>query len=426
MEPEAVRQTSGLLQRLTSAGKTRAAIKLAAKIDPKNADQGIRAIQQKLKQFDLPSKKVKLSAEPTGFNKTLKSVTGSPGKKDIKLGVSNLGQIKSTLQGWVDDTPTKNIKITPQLTDDTVTVYVDKVPVKAAGGMIGTAKQEGSRTQGGRFAAPTFLVGEENRPEYVIATNPAYRRDNIQYWMEAGMALGIPGFKDGGKNGNDKSGGNKKLSIADLTKRYRKLEAKISWSEREAGVTRSEQDNNLAKGIPVNNNAIVSDAFRTLGLQKSRRKTLNQLVNKYKQAIKDAKTEKKKKKLQQESQEFRQADAQAGLAVREAKADWISAKNDRDVGAGFGIAPGLQQLITGQSEIFATRSAYSSNVGAGSMGTIGTAGMNFLGGRYDTESAASVTPRRSGKTVNITNNYQEPPADPHTWSKDLAWEMSVS
>jgi len=54
--------------------------------------------------------------------------------------------------------------------------------------------------RGGRVNQPTAIVGEEApaHPEFVIATNPAYRSRNIQYWMQAGHMLGVPGYAEGG------------------------------------------------------------------------------------------------------------------------------------------------------------------------------------------------------------------------------------
>jgi 3D (Asp-Asp-Asp) domain-containing protein len=54
--------------------------------------------------------------------------------------------------------------------------------------------------RGGRVTRPMAIVGEEapRHAEYVIATNPAYRRRNIGLFAAAGHELGIPGFKSGG------------------------------------------------------------------------------------------------------------------------------------------------------------------------------------------------------------------------------------
>jgi len=53
---------------------------------------------------------------------------------------------------------------------------------------------------GMKVNAPTYVVGEEGaaHPEYVLATNPAYRQRNLGLWAQAGSALGVPGFAEGG------------------------------------------------------------------------------------------------------------------------------------------------------------------------------------------------------------------------------------
>lgn len=53
---------------------------------------------------------------------------------------------------------------------------------------------------GGKVTRPTYMVGEEapTHPEFVLATNPAYRQRNLGLWSEAGHHLGIPGFAKGG------------------------------------------------------------------------------------------------------------------------------------------------------------------------------------------------------------------------------------
>jgi hypothetical protein len=56
---------------------------------------------------------------------------------------------------------------------------------------------------GMKVHAPTYVVGEEGpqHPEYVLATNPAYRERNRGLWAAAGHDLGIPGFAKGGTPG---------------------------------------------------------------------------------------------------------------------------------------------------------------------------------------------------------------------------------
>ncbi len=54
-----------------------------------------------------------------------------------------------------------------------------------------TAALAGSRqTRGGKYSQPTLLVGEENRSEVVISTNPKYRRRNLGFLGMAARALG--------------------------------------------------------------------------------------------------------------------------------------------------------------------------------------------------------------------------------------------
>jgi hypothetical protein len=45
--------------------------------------------------------------------------------------------------------------------------------------------------RGGKVNRPTLLTGEERRNEFVIATNPAYKKANISYLMQAARALGV-------------------------------------------------------------------------------------------------------------------------------------------------------------------------------------------------------------------------------------------
>jgi hypothetical protein len=46
-------------------------------------------------------------------------------------------------------------------------------------------------TRGGRYSSATYLVGEEDKTEYVIATNPKYRKQNVMYLKAAAHDLGI-------------------------------------------------------------------------------------------------------------------------------------------------------------------------------------------------------------------------------------------
>lgn len=82
------------------------------------------------------------------------------------------------------------------------------IPGFASGGLPNAALAHQRATRQGRrngsrglkVTRPTYLTGEEGaqHPEFVIATNPAYRDSNLAYWMQAGHMLGVPGFAGGG------------------------------------------------------------------------------------------------------------------------------------------------------------------------------------------------------------------------------------
>lgn len=73
---------------------------------------------------------------------------------------------------------------------------------RATGGPLVPERGEipGYARGGGYIRRPMFMVGEEapRHPEFVIATNPAYRDENRKYLFEAAHRLGLPGFAKGG------------------------------------------------------------------------------------------------------------------------------------------------------------------------------------------------------------------------------------
>lgn len=72
--------------------------------------------------------------------------------------------------------------------------------VSAARAIRQAANRVDEGATGMRVTTPMFVVGEEapQHPEYVLATNPAYRGRNVALWAAAGRELGIPGFFGGG------------------------------------------------------------------------------------------------------------------------------------------------------------------------------------------------------------------------------------
>lgn len=96
----------------------------------------------------------------------------------------------------------KTVDITINRRERTIRESTSKSSGQYKGGILSPIRgfAQGGVTSGGFVGQPQFMVGEEApaHPEWVIATNPAYRRNNIQYWMQAGKALGMPGFAEGG------------------------------------------------------------------------------------------------------------------------------------------------------------------------------------------------------------------------------------
>lgn len=72
---------------------------------------------------------------------------------------------------------------------------------------IASSRSSQTSQRGARITRPTYITGEEGpgHPEYIIASNPAYRRNNLRYWAMAGRALDVPGFAGGGETGKTKS-----------------------------------------------------------------------------------------------------------------------------------------------------------------------------------------------------------------------------
>ncbi len=103
------------------------------------------------------------------------------------------------------------------------------VPAFASGGDTDAARAGTRHNRSGRFTRPTMLVGEENRPEIVIASNPAYRDSNERYLQMAADMLGwvaMPGFRKGGPRvSNDQPGANQLGRIT----RYETASAKADY-----------------------------------------------------------------------------------------------------------------------------------------------------------------------------------------------------
>ena len=292
-------------------------------------------------------------------------------------------------------------------------------------------QMRGSKTQGGRYSQPSFLVGEENRPEYVIATNPSYRQNNIKYWMQAGHALGIPGFADGGMRGKPPKKptatgnsipappGNWHKAGYDKLKNFF-----IPWSENETDATARIQERLLNQGISKDYPAQIKDIDRSIAMYKRLQRLLNKKMQGKKDIIKDKKTGKDKRKqaksdLNDMKQEYFVDNRQALSNLR---LDRAELKAESTTGSGFAVNPFLTEMLTYTQSQYQLGQQYGSNM-LGGAAAISGANVTAAGGTPSTRSGGPGA--AGGRSVTITNNYQEPPADPHTWSKQLAWEVGV-
>ena len=134
------------------------------------------------------------------WKKILQFIREVPGKVGSFL--SNLGRIILSPFKWAAD----QIKRTIDRIIGFFTGAVDKIKGVAGsvGGAIGdavgfvTGRREGGPVGPGAGGPRLFLAGEGRAKEWVISQE-GDRKKNQQWTMEAASALGIPGFKNGGK-----------------------------------------------------------------------------------------------------------------------------------------------------------------------------------------------------------------------------------
>lgn len=123
-----------------------------------------------------------------------------PGKSVAVKTAANTDGATKDLADWVDaqnkDPKTITVKVKTKAAGAEGGAFASGGIFAAASGYtIDSAYKSASRRPthraAGKFSEPTLLVGEENRPEYVIATNPAYRSANIGYLASAAGDLGF-------------------------------------------------------------------------------------------------------------------------------------------------------------------------------------------------------------------------------------------
>lgn len=475
--------------------------RILGKGDPNKPEQTVKrlgaAIQRltgKKPKLEVDVQKDKLAAAQAQIRRIQQQIKqGFRGRMQIDNLVATMTKARD-LYARVKDIdalqPSVTVEIEPKFTG-TWTKQVTLTPKDNTGGWQGgkfaqggdlrsnedfsrTARKERSTTQGGRYASPTFLVGEERRPEFVIATNPAYRRNNIQYWMDAGMALGVPGFAAGNApiigGGNAKPARPKAPGAIGNYEWYKKL---ISWSETETTNTRAQMDAQLARGAitQLDYTALLSDVTRTEGYYYQLNNTIFELMKRARQkANKGQKNSKAKRKPKKEDysktdagqdqfdkdlrvweknqqkekdnkqklRDYYQERLDIGQALDALAIQKMELENERDTGGPLGVSPMVGEAVNLLAGGYALQQQFGSNTfgGAASIG----GGGSFVAPGGTLPPAPPTNPMvgegngglpgksggPGGKVVNITNNYQEQPADPHTWSKNLAWEVGVA
>ena len=108
----------------------------------------------------------------------------------LKAGVGKLKGFLGTIVGLINKLPGVDIKI----------------PGLAAGGRVSSAGVDQALASGGqirrglKLTRPTIMMGEEapRHPEWVIPSNPAYRKRALALYAQLGGELGVRAFADGG------------------------------------------------------------------------------------------------------------------------------------------------------------------------------------------------------------------------------------
>jgi hypothetical protein len=468
--------------------------RILGKVDPNKPEQTIKRLQSAIKRLTGKPVDLKIDVEKDRLGELQSQIRriqkqigqGFKGRMQIDNLIATQAKARDLFNRVKDIdalNPSVTVKISPQFTGSW-TKQVTLTPKDKTGGGPGGA-------EGGRFAEggnvdmqmrraapgrkvnrPMFMVGEENRTEFVIATNPAYRQNNLQYWAEAGAALGIPGFARGAIIGGGNAKPTKPKNPGQIGK-YEWLKKMISWSETETGNTRGMMEAQLARGAisQLDYPALLSDVTRTeelyrdlndqlitmsstakqraiKGRNKSRKKPKRDKYPKGESGDKSfdrdmrawEKNEQKEKDNKQKLRDFYQERLDIGQALDALAIQKMELENERDTGGPLGVSPSVGEAINLLAGGYALQQQFGSNIFGGSASMGGGGSFIAPGGTLpaapptENMGAAGFAPRMGGpgaaaaggKTVTITNNYQEQPADPHTWSKNLAWEVGVA
>lgn len=358
--------------------------------------------------------------------------------------------------------------------------------------------------RGARVTRPTYVTGEENRTEYVIATNPAYRRANVGYLSAAAEDLGyglIPGYKKGKKPPKYGSAGTSTPGYDDApgpsTAGLDALNAALSIWQQEYDLDRRDYDRGvLGGGGGYHGASSLSDLLYDLQQQYNIYQTmgakggpLDVLLNtapqkapktpKGLQAMAN-KTIKKGKKAGQPTKSAKTAQAQLDrydkeqTAASEYNSSLKSLQDEMEPTMASipflmrGIQIEMDELIKGDqanqaAEAFSLDTArmdvfrqFGSNIrpagiggvalpgGASSLSFGAGAGVSVAGGATTPSGGLTTASNPSGVTgaglsgtggsssaggatiIDVDNYFSAPPADPHTWSQGLAYELGAA
>lgn len=180
----------------------------------------------------------------TGDSASMKNAVSSNSKQASQIGSSNFQQLAKNIANYVGsgaEATGKGLQnITAQVNAElkqlgqkglsTVSVAALSPAQLAAlvtgqvsaGAVADTGGGNPGHATGAKVNTPMYMVGEEGaaHPEFVLATNPAYRQRNLGLWTQAGKELGVPGFAGGGVVGEVSSfmsrAGFDKIAIAGM------------------------------------------------------------------------------------------------------------------------------------------------------------------------------------------------------------------
>jgi hypothetical protein len=163
----------------------------------KVSDAAVRAIQRGATAKEI---KVAMSAKG-GTQGVIDAIAKIKPGKPVKVGTrADTSTAQNDIDAWVkaqnDNPKTITVKVKKEGGAEGG-AFAEGGVISAASGYTkqtayGSATRRPPRRAMGVHREPTFLVGEENRTEYVIATNPAYRAANIGYLLAAAAELKVP------------------------------------------------------------------------------------------------------------------------------------------------------------------------------------------------------------------------------------------